>query len=163
MDELEVKIKSRSSDRVYTVRVTSTGWRCDCAAGRNGRRCWHVEAAQRGGDSPEDAPMGGARRSVTLQLPEILHHEISAASELERKTFADFARDALADAVAERLDGVERPSGRFQQIHVSCIACGAGRGDPCRSYDTGLERAGYHTERRASWQAWRSVFAARSG
>ena len=107
--------------------------------------------------------MGGARRSVTLQLTETLHHEIAAASELERKTFADFARDALADAVAERLDGVEQPSGRFQQIRVACVACGAERGDPCLSYEDGSARSGYHTERRASWQAWRSVFKTRSG
>lgn len=158
----ERQIKSRSSDRIYTVQLTESGWRCDCAAARNGRRCWHLDAAQAGGDSPDDVPMGGSRRSVTLQLPENLHNEIMAAAEIERKTFADFVRDALADEFAERLDCVDEPSGRFLQRHVSCVACGAERGAPCRSYEDGSARSGYHTERRASWQAWRSVFEARS-
>lgn len=162
----ERQIKSRSGNAVYTVQLTEAGWRCNCRAGIIGRRCWHVEAAQVGGDSPDgvpDVPMGGARRSVTLQLPESLHNEIAAAAAVEHKTFSDFVRDALADAAGVRLAGVKKPAGRFQQIHMACIACGADKGEPCRSYADGAARSGYHSERRSSWQAWRSVFDTRSG
>ena len=45
--------------RTVAWQETQTGWQrsCDCPAGRHGRRCWHLTAAEAAdrGEDPEDA------------------------------------------------------------------------------------------------------------